>query len=109
MNVIYNDIECYMVGINEKIGDNTYKTSGHLPNAIGFSWNGDYKSYFSPDCVKDCVRDVMEIETENNFKLNKPIIFNKEDYLYHDTNNTCRICNKPCIKKVRVQCHERGN
>ena len=50
----------------------------------------------------------MEIETENNFKLNKPIIFNKEDNLYHDTNNTCHICNKPCINKVRDHCHETG-
>ena len=51
----------------------------------------------------------MEIETENKFKLNKPIIFIKEDKLYHDTNNTCHICNKTCINKVRDHCHETDN
>ena len=95
--VIYSDIECYMDSINKKIGDNTYKIFDHVPIAIGFSWNGDYKSYFGPDCIKDYVKDLLEIETEINFKLNKPIIFNKEDNLYHDINNTCHICNKPCI------------
>ena len=94
--VIYSDIECYMDSINKKLGDNTYKIFDHVSIAIGFSWNGDYKSYFGPDCIKDYVKDLLEIETEINFKLNKPIIFNKEDNLY-DINNTCHICNKPCI------------
>ena len=50
----------------------------------------------------------MEIEIEKNFKLNIPIIFNKEDKLYHEAKNTCHICNKPCIKKVRDHCHQTG-
>ena len=106
-NVIYSDIECYMDSINKKIGDNTYEISDHVPIAVGFSNNGNYKPDFGPDCIKDYVKDLLEIETENNFKLNKPMIFNKEDKLYHDTNNTCHICNKPCIKRVR-DCHETG-
>ena len=57
-NVIYSDIECYMDSTNKKIGDNTYKISDHVPIAIGFSWNGDYKSYFGPDCIKDYVKDL---------------------------------------------------
>ena len=34
------------------------------------------------------------------------MIFNEEDKLYHETNNTCRICSKTCINKVRDHCHE---
>ena len=36
------------------------------------------------------------------------MIFNKENELYHETNNTCHFCNKPCINKVRDHCHETG-
>ena len=31
-----------------------------------------------------------------------------EDKLYHETNNTCHICSKTCINKVRDHCHETG-
>ena len=51
-NVIYSNIECYMDSINQKIGDNTYKMSEHVPIAVGCSFNGDYGSYFDPDCIK---------------------------------------------------------
>ena len=37
------------------------------------------------------------------------MIFTEEDKLYHDTNDTCHICNKTCINKVRDHCHETGN
>ena len=92
-NVINSDIECYMNNINKKIGDNTYKISDHAPIAVGFSCvraslvtptkgetpnNGNYKSYFGPDFIKGYVKDLLEIETENNFKLNNPMIFNKK-------------------------------
>ena len=28
--------------------------------------------------------------------------------MYHETNNTCHICSKTCINKVRADCHESG-
>ena len=31
-----------------------------------------------------------------------------EDEFYHETNNTCHICSKTCINKVRDHCHETG-
>ena len=30
------------------------------------------------------------------------MIFTEEDKLYHDTNNTCHICSKTCINKVKI-------
>ena len=36
------------------------------------------------------------------------MIFTEEDKLYHATNNTCHICSKTCINKVRDHCHETG-
>ena len=32
-------------------------------------------------------RDILEIETENTFKLNEKMVLKKEDKLYHETNN----------------------
>ena len=34
------------------------------------------------------------------------MIFTEEHKLYHETNNTCHICSKTCINKVRDHCHE---
>ena len=78
-----------MDSINKKIGDNTYKISDHVPIAVGFSWgtrggapnNRNYKSFFGPDCIKDYDKDLLKMETENNFKLHISMIFNKEDEL----------------------------
>ena len=36
------------------------------------------------------------------------MIFNEEDKFYHETNNTCHICSKTFINKVRNHCHETG-
>ena len=36
------------------------------------------------------------------------MIFTEEDKLYHETKNTCHICSKTCINKVRDHCHETG-
>ena len=36
------------------------------------------------------------------------MLFNEEDKLYHETNNTCHICSKTCINKVGDHCHETG-
>ena len=95
-----------MEAVNKKIGDNMYKTAGSVPIAIGSGLNGNYDSYFGPDCIKDYVKDLLEIETENKIKLNKPMIFKKEDNLYQETNNTFHICGKVCINKVKDHCHE---
>ena len=69
--------------------------SDHVPIAVGFSWgraslvslikgeapfNGNYESYFGPDCIKDYVKDLLEIETEINFKLTKPRYLVKINY-----------------------------
>ena len=75
---------------------------------MGYIWQGNFKYYFGLDCIKRFSSDLLEIETENNFKRNKQMIFNEEDKLYHETNNTCHICSKTCINKVRDHCHETG-
>ena len=36
------------------------------------------------------------------------MVFRKKDKLYHNATNTCHICGKTCINKVRDQCHETG-
>ena len=36
------------------------------------------------------------------------MIFNKEDKLCQEANNTCHICGKTCINKARDHCHETG-
>ena len=71
-------------------------------------WQGNFKYYIGLDCNKRFAKDLLEIETENNFKRNKQMIFNEEDKLYHETNNTCHICSKTCINKVSDYCHETG-
>ena len=73
---------------------------------MGYIWQGNFKYYFGLDCIKRFANDLLEIETVNNFKRNKQMIFNEEDKLYHETNNTCHICSKTCINKVKDHCHE---
>ena len=131
-NVIFSDIECYMKGTDEKIGRNKYKISEHVPIAIGYSWHSKdeviskdevynrsgnllrrstrwlCQSYFGPDCIKDYVRDLFEIETKHSIKIKKAMIFTEEDKLYHDANDICHICNKNCVNKVRDHCHQTG-
>ena len=72
------------------------------------SGKGNFNYYFGLDCINRFARDLLELETEKNLKLNKPMIFNKEDELYHETNNTFHICSKTCIFQVRNHCHETG-
>ena len=75
---------------------------------MGYTWQGNFKHYFGLGCIKRFARDLLEIETGNNFKRNKQMIFTEEDKLYHETNNTCHICSKTCINKVRDHCHQTG-
>ena len=124
-NVIFSDIERYLKGTDEKIGSNTYKISEHVPIAINYSWHSKdevlskdevynrsgnllRRSYFGPDCIKDYVRDLLEIETKHSIKINKAMIFTEKDKMYHDTNDICHICNINCVNKVRDHCHQTG-
>ena len=82
---------------------------------MGYNWQGSFKHYLGLGCIKSFARGLLEIETGNNFKRNKQMIFtlrkfhiHEEDKLYHETNNTCHICSKTCINKVRDHCHETG-
>ena len=75
---------------------------------MGYIWLGNFKHYFGLDCIKRFSSDQFEIETENNFKSNEKIIFNEEDKLNHETNDTCYICSKTSINKVRDHCHKTG-
>ena len=109
---MFSDIECYMKGTDEKNGSNTYKISEHETFAIGYSWHSKdevyststkwlhqsakllHQSYFGPDCIKDYVRDLLEIETKHSIKINQAMLFTEEDKLCHDANDICHICNK---------------
>ena len=127
-----------MKGTDEKIDSNTYKISEHASIAIGYSWHSRHqwqsmtegqsekllhqsgnllglprtksvrRSYCGPDCIKDYVRDLVEIETKHSIKINKARLFTEEDILYHDANDIFHICNKNYVNKVRDQCHQKG-
>ena len=107
-NVIFADIECYMKGTDQKIGDNTHKISEHVPIATGYNLDTNYVSYFGSSCIKDFVKDLLEIESTHSIKSNKTMVFTEEDKQYHNTTKICHICNKPCINKVRDHCHQTG-
>ena len=36
------------------------------------------------------------------------MLITEKEKLYHDTNDICHICNKNCVNKVRVHCHQTG-
>ena len=92
-NAIFTDIECYMKGTDEKIGSNTYMISENAPIAFGYNCNCNHRSYFGPDCIKDYVRDFLEMEKKHSVKINKAMLFT-EDKLYHDANDISHICKK---------------
>ena len=84
-------------------------TEGQSGNLLGLPQTESVRrSYFGPDCTKDYVRDLLEIETKHSIKINKAMIFTEEDKLYHDANDICHICNKNCVNKVRDHCHQTG-
>ena len=112
-NIINADIECCIVDPRSGFTDVTpndckYVIAEHIPIAVGYTWQGNFKHYFGLGCIKRFARDLLEIETENNLKHNEKMVFTEEDKLYHETNNTCHICSKTCINKVRDHCHETG-
>ena len=105
-NIITADIECCFVEV--ATNDCKYVIAEHIPISVGYIWQGNFKYYFGLDCIKRFASDLLEKETENNFKRNKQMIFNEEDQLYLETNNTCHICSKTCFNKARDHCHETG-
>ena len=80
----------------------------HIPISAGHIWQSNFKYHSGLNCIKRVARDLLEKETENNFKRNKQMIFNNSDKLFHNATNTCHICGKTCINKVRDHCHETG-
>ena len=100
------NIECCIVEV--ATNDYKYVIAENNPINVGYLWQGIFKYYFHLHYIKRFVSDLLEIETENNFHCNKQMIFNEEDKLYNETNNTCHICSKTCIYKVRDHCHETG-
>ena len=105
-NIITADIECCIVEVASN--DYKYVIAEHIPISISYIWQSNFKYYFDLDCIKIFARDLLEKETENYLKHNEKMIFTEEDELYHETNNTCHICRKTCINKVRDNCHETG-
>ena len=104
-NIITADIKCCAIDVTTN--NCKYVIDEHIPISVGYIWQSNFKHYFGVDCIEKFARDLSEIETQKNFKLNEKMIFNKEDKLYHETNNIfCHICGKLCIKKLRDHCHE---
>ena len=105
-NIITTDIECCIVEV--ATNGSKYVIAEHIPISVGYIWRCNLNYYFGLDCIKRFASDLLELETENNFKRNKQMIFNEEDKFNHETNNTCHICSKTSINKVRDHCHETG-
>ena len=63
-------------------------------NLLGLPQNESVRRSY---CIKDYVRDLLEIETKLSIKINKAMIFTEEDNLYHDANDICHICNKKTV------------
>ena len=103
-NIITADIECCVTNVSNSTSK--YVIAEHIPMSVGCIWQCNFKYYFGLVCIKRLASDLLEIETENNFKRKKQMIFNEEDKLYHETKTTCQICSKICINNVRDPCHE---
>ena len=94
-------------------GDNTCEISYHVPSGIGFSFNGNYSEtwsmtyepFFGLSSIKNYVKHLLKKEAKHSVKLNKTMIFNKEDKLNHEANNTCQLCSKTYVIEVRGHCH----
>ena len=104
--IITTDIECCIFEV--ATNGSKYVIAEHIPISVGYIWQCTFKYYSGLDCIKRFASDLLEIETENNFKRNKQMIFNEEDKLYHEANNNCHIFSKLCTNKDRDRCHETG-
>ena len=78
-NFITADIECCIVEVSTN--DLKYVIAEHIPIAVGYTWQGNFKHYFGLGCIKRFARDLLEIETENNFKHNEKMIFTEDKYI----------------------------
>ena len=72
-NIITADIECCITDVSTN--DLKDVIAEHIPIAVGYTWQGNFKLYFGLGCIKRFARDLLEIETENNFKHNEKMIF----------------------------------
>ena len=105
-NIITADIEYCVVDVTTKT--HKYVIAEYIPISVGYISQTNFSFQFDLDSIKNFAYDLIEIETENNFKRNEMIVFNKKDKVYHEANNTCHICAKTCIYNVRDHCHETG-
>ena len=76
-HIITPDIECCIVDVTTN--SSQYVISDNIPISVGYIWQGNFKYYFGIDCIERFARDLSEIETENNFKLDEEVIFTEED------------------------------
>ena len=74
--IITADIECCIVEV--PTNDGNYVIAEHIPISIGYIWQGNFKYYFGLDCIKRFARDLLEIETENNFKHKEKMVLTKK-------------------------------
>ena len=76
-NFISANIECCIVevstnGYGEAWSEtHKYVIAEHIPIALGYTWQRNFKHYFGLGCIKRFARDLLEIETVNNFKHNE--------------------------------------
>ena len=105
-NIITVDIVYCVTNISTSTSK--YVIAVHIPISVGYIWQCNFKYYFGLDCIKRVASDLLEVQNENTFKRNKQMIFNEQDKLYHETNNTCHICSKICINKAKDHSHETG-
>ena len=72
-NIITADIDFCIVEVTTN--DCKYVIPEHIPIAVGYTWQVNFKHYFGLGCIKRSARALLEIETENNFKHNEKMIF----------------------------------
>ena len=65
-----------------------------MPKIVCYKFNGITKHYFGQDFLKGTATDLLTIETEQNFKCNKQMVFTGERNFYQNANKTCHICKK---------------
>ena len=46
---------------------------------VGYILQGNFKHHFGSDCIKRFASDLLEMETEKNFKHNKKMAFTEKD------------------------------